>query len=425
MKKYSKRRKGIACLALTVFLTTAGFLPTGEAFAADTVTNMDQLIQQARTKASDNAIAQFRQEVPRYANVMLRGTIYPQSENYVLENTVVKQKGEPTITYDDTIYIGHSTLHNKSNVDQTMTTQSFSQTTTDSISTSTTHAIGTSATASSSFQIPFVGEAGLAFTASYDFNNTSTNESSKSMTIAVEPQRVTVPANSSIEVNVYLTKAKIEGDVELHGRLKGSESGYVNIQANNVFWGWIFASDKSYSFDINEVIKNNSNEFGVTPNADGSINVLGQGTYSASVGADLVVETKNLSTGETATTTLPGTAVGDRDGQYPTKINYASTKVIDSSGSSSEEAEQKVTLFKDDNYHGSSQQLGVGRYNYWDFSMIGNDNLSSLYVPNGYKVTLFADCNFSGESRVYTSNADLYLENFNDRVSSIIIQKIA
>lgn len=70
---------------------------------------------------------------------------------------------------------------------------------------------------------------------------------------------------------------------------------------------------------------------------------------------------------------------------------------------------------------GWGEEFGPGRYDLG--SSIGNDRLSSLVVPAGYKVTLYADAGFSGKSMVLVENA-ASLASFNDRATSMVVEKM-
>ena len=52
-----------------------------------------------------------------------------------------------------------------------------------------------------------------------------------------------------------------------------------------------------------------------------------------------------------------------------------------------------------------------------------NDDLSSIKVPFGYKVTLYWDDNFSGASKVITSDTSYVGNDWNDKASSIKVEK--
>lgn len=80
-----------------------------------------------------------------------------------------------------------------------------------------------------------------------------------------------------------------------------------------------------------------------------------------------------------------------------------------------------VIIYTDANYQGWGRELGVGSYN---DTGIGNDSLTSVIVPAGYRVTLYEDGNYKGNSVVLTSDSP-GLDNFNDRASSIIVDRIA
>ena len=84
-------------------------------------------------------------------------------------------------------------------------------------------------------------------------------------------------------------------------------------------------------------------------------------------------------------------------------------------------ADDQVILFKDVNFQGASQQLGVGSYDIKDLTF-GKAQLSSLKVPSGYKVTLYENGGFQGKSKSFTSNAEWVGDDFNDIASSVKIE---
>lgn len=80
----------------------------------------------------------------------------------------------------------------------------------------------------------------------------------------------------------------------------------------------------------------------------------------------------------------------------------------------------KVRIFFDKNYGGSYQDLGPGSYPLHAIS-IGNDELSSVQVPPGWKVTLWQHSNFVGSSLVLTADTPYVGAAFNDVTSSITV----
>ena len=84
-----------------------------------------------------------------------------------------------------------------------------------------------------------------------------------------------------------------------------------------------------------------------------------------------------------------------------------------------------VYIYQDINYGGRSASLGLGNYNLASLQAKGfrNDDLSSIKVPFGYKVTLYADDNFSGATRVITGDTSWIGNDFNDKTSSIKVER--
>lgn len=84
-----------------------------------------------------------------------------------------------------------------------------------------------------------------------------------------------------------------------------------------------------------------------------------------------------------------------------------------------------VSVFQHCNYGGYSATLPVGSYNTQALRTLGvNDNdLSSIRVPAGYKITLFNNDNFTGNSIVKTQDDSCLVNtSFNDMASSIKVE---
>jgi len=80
-----------------------------------------------------------------------------------------------------------------------------------------------------------------------------------------------------------------------------------------------------------------------------------------------------------------------------------------------------VVVYRDANFRGQSSNLSMGYHDFNDLG-VGNDKISSIRVPRGFSVTVYTDGNYRGRSRTYTNDVD-NLEDFNDKVSSIVINK--
>ncbi len=84
-----------------------------------------------------------------------------------------------------------------------------------------------------------------------------------------------------------------------------------------------------------------------------------------------------------------------------------------------------VTVCQHADYAGYTVQLPVGTYTLGQLQALGvsNDDLSSVKVPSGRTVTLYKDDNFSGTSKVLASSvANFTTISFNDVASSIKVQ---
>lgn len=79
-----------------------------------------------------------------------------------------------------------------------------------------------------------------------------------------------------------------------------------------------------------------------------------------------------------------------------------------------------VTIFKDANFQGASQQLTAGNYD-MNSLQIGNDQLSSLQIPKGMRATIFEHASFTGRSKTFIQDTPWVGDDFNDLASSIVI----
>jgi hypothetical protein len=83
-----------------------------------------------------------------------------------------------------------------------------------------------------------------------------------------------------------------------------------------------------------------------------------------------------------------------------------------------------VTVFQDQNHGGYGMALPAGRYTLSALRAWGvrNDDITSLKVSSGYRVTLYEHDNFSGASLIKTADdASLVDDSWNDKVSSLIV----
>ncbi|MBO9999201.1 MAG: Cys-every-fifth RiPP peptide CefA [Cyanobacteria bacterium SID2] len=84
----------------------------------------------------------------------------------------------------------------------------------------------------------------------------------------------------------------------------------------------------------------------------------------------------------------------------------------------------RATVYQHGNYGGASQELGLGSYNLDDL-IFGNDQISSVKVPEGLRVTLFEHENFRGNQKMFTSDTPYVGNDFNDKTSGVLVEKVA
>lgn len=84
-----------------------------------------------------------------------------------------------------------------------------------------------------------------------------------------------------------------------------------------------------------------------------------------------------------------------------------------------------ATVYKDCSYGGYAIGLNTGNYTLSQLTSLGvlDNDISSLKVNSGYKVTLYENDNFGGASIVFTGNDDCLVDNsWNDRASSLKVE---
>lgn len=97
-------------------------------------------------------------------------------------------------------------------------------------------------------------------------------------------------------------------------------------------------------------------------------------------------------------------------------------------------AEQGITVFGDANFEGTAILLDVGDYRPADLTARGaptdwvdptkqDAGISSLIVPQGYKVTLYTNADFTGASVQYTAN-EAFIGSMNDNVYSLRVEQL-
>ena len=81
-----------------------------------------------------------------------------------------------------------------------------------------------------------------------------------------------------------------------------------------------------------------------------------------------------------------------------------------------------VTVYRDSDFRGSSQFLSAGYHNANSMG-VGNDQISSIKVPQGWSVTVFKDSDYRGRNETLTHDASR-LNEFDNQISSMLITKL-
>ena len=84
-----------------------------------------------------------------------------------------------------------------------------------------------------------------------------------------------------------------------------------------------------------------------------------------------------------------------------------------------------ATIYQDIYYGGYSVNVGEGEFNTKRMAVYGikNNDMSSLKVAKGYKITVYDGDNFTGNSKVYTSDCNWVGGDWNDKMSSFRIER--
>ena len=83
-----------------------------------------------------------------------------------------------------------------------------------------------------------------------------------------------------------------------------------------------------------------------------------------------------------------------------------------------------VTLYTDINYTGKAVTLSEGEYNLSRMGLynLKDNDMSSLKVTPGFKLTIYEDDNFNGKSKSYTASESFVGEEWNDKMSSLTVE---
>jgi hypothetical protein len=113
---------------------------------------------------------------------------------------------------------------------------------------------------------------------------------------------------------------------------------------------------------------------------------------------------------------------GNRNNNYNNNYNNNSNNYSNRYDNYYNSGSGPITIYDDCNYGGRSYRMGIGYHRANDLG-IGNDKLSSIRVPSGYRVTLYENDNFGGATTVITNDNSCVSRDWNDRTSSILVER--
>jgi hypothetical protein len=146
--------------------------------------------------------------------------------------------------------------------------------------------------------------------------------------------------------------------------------------------------------------------------------------WSDRISSIRVIDLQNRTTTNTNTTTNPTPTTNTNTPTGNTQNTSGSTQPWwDTQKPSINYSPTDIVIFADRNFQGQGQILAEGRYNDTQLS-IGNDNMSSIKIPQGFTVRLFENGGYDGSFVDLKSEvSDLNTINWDNRVSSIQVFK--
>jgi len=117
------------------------------------------------------------------------------------------------------------------------------------------------------------------------------------------------------------------------------------------------------------------------------------------------------------------TACSQQNPEVPASAPTSDPATASAPQSAMAASEPASVLYADANFQGSKQELSVGTYN--TGQLFGNDQLTSLRVMPGFRVTLCANKDFGGASRIYTQDCPNVGSDFNDKTSSVRVERLS
>lgn len=210
-----------------------------------------------------------------------------------------------------------------------------------------------------------------------------------------------IEAENFSEIGGGISETCSEGTKNLGGILNGYYSAYKNIDFGSTTMRFVRLRLSCAT-------------------SGGTIEIRKDGTNGTLLGTCTVTSTGSWSSWQTFTCQISGiTGIQDiylvcKGSGYVANVNWM-------------EFAQGIDIYNDANYAGWQASFDVGSYTLSDITAAGgyDNQLSSVKVPSGYKVTLYDGDNFTGTSLTLTANTNYVGSDFNDKTTSLIVEKVS
>lgn len=192
----------------------------------------------------------------------------------------------------DSVYFGKNTLENNLDTSQKLTTSSYTKSINNSVTTSTTKGwkIGSKVSVKGGVSIPFVSKGEVAVEVSGEYNSSSTNSETTTIseTYTIPPQTIELKPHEKVVVSVYLAQAQASGKYRSYQYASGMAFvPFRSFTDRNIPSYWQ-SSNSIYTY-----LKYSSylpaNLIGITDEQTKKIKVFSEGTFMAKAGVEFNV----------------------------------------------------------------------------------------------------------------------------------------
>lgn len=192
----------------------------------------------------------------------------------------------------DSVYFGKNTLENNLDTPQKLTTSSYTKSITNSVTTSTTNGwkIGSKVTVKGGVNIPFVSKGEVAIEVSGEYNSSSTNSQTTSIseTYTIPAQTIELKPHEKVVVSVYLAQSQATGKYRAYQYASGTASvPFRSFTDKNIPSYWQ-SSNSIYNY-----LKYSSylpdSLIGISDEQTKKIKVFSEGTFVAKAGVEFNV----------------------------------------------------------------------------------------------------------------------------------------